>query len=161
MPEINEEPIASRTDGSPIFDNVATVVCLLLLNGDGKLITVRRNNEPGKGKLGLPGGYHMKGESWQMAGARELFEETGYVIDPSYIGQEWMTATDAYDNNLIVGQFTGNDLAYDTSFKLPDEVQEVVLLDEVYNPLDWAFPLHFAAASEFMMRRQIILNQIF
>ena len=160
MPEINEEPIATRTDGSPIYDNTATVVCLCLLNGDGKLITVRRNNEPGKGKLGLPGGYHMKGEGWQMAGARELFEETGYVIDPAYIEQGAMTVTDQYDNNLIVAKFVGNDMAYDTSFKLPDEVQEVVLLDEVYNPEEWAFPIHFAAAFDFMQQRQAFLNQI-
>ena len=34
------------------------------------------------GKIALPGGYQMQGETWQQAGAREIFEETGIKINP-------------------------------------------------------------------------------
>ena len=46
------------------------------------VLVVRRNIEPQIGQLALPGGYMNLGETWQQAGARELFEETGIVIRP-------------------------------------------------------------------------------
>ena len=149
MPEVNDNPIAHREDGSPIFDNTPTVVCIAMRNGEDKIITVRRNNEPGRGLLGLPGGYHMRGETWQEAGARELFEETGFVVDPEFIMMIDEPVTDEYGNNLIFASYFGEHFAgadlpvRDPSFVLPDEVQEVVLLDDPGDVIDWAFPRHY------------------
>jgi ADP-ribose pyrophosphatase YjhB (NUDIX family) len=47
------------------------------------VLLVRRNIEPQIGQLALPGGYMNLGETWQQAGARELFEETGTIIRPA------------------------------------------------------------------------------
>lgn len=46
---------------------------------DGRrgLIVVRRDIEPARGELALPGGYVETGETWQQAAVRELYEETG------------------------------------------------------------------------------------
>jgi 8-oxo-dGTP pyrophosphatase MutT (NUDIX family) len=37
----------------------------------------------GQGRLALPGGYQMLGQTWQEAGAREVLEETGVAIEPA------------------------------------------------------------------------------
>src|SRR5512135_344187 len=67
--------------GNTSFVNPLPVSVVLLPVDDG-LLVVRRNIEPQRGRLALPGGYINRGESWQQAGARELFEETGIVIRP-------------------------------------------------------------------------------
>jgi 8-oxo-dGTP diphosphatase len=49
--------------------------------GQRGLVVVRRDIEPARGQLALPGGYVEVGESWQEATVRELREETGLVAD--------------------------------------------------------------------------------
>jgi 8-oxo-dGTP diphosphatase len=41
------------------------------------LVVVRRDIEPARGELALPGGFIEVGETWQEAAVRELREETG------------------------------------------------------------------------------------
>jgi ADP-ribose pyrophosphatase YjhB (NUDIX family) len=60
-------------------------VSVVLLPVDDGLLVVRRAIAPGRGKLALPGGFIELEESWQEAGARELFEETGIRIDPQLL----------------------------------------------------------------------------
>jgi ADP-ribose pyrophosphatase YjhB (NUDIX family) len=60
-------------------------VAVLLLPIDDGLLFVRRNIDPQRGKLALPGGFIEVGESWQSAAARELFEEAGLTIDAAQI----------------------------------------------------------------------------
>lgn len=44
---------------------------------EGKLVVIRRGNEPYKGKLALPGGFVEKDETVEQAVVRETKEETG------------------------------------------------------------------------------------
>ena len=53
--------------------------------GGWGLLVVRRGITPGLGELALPGGYIGMGETWQEAGAREVWEETGLRLDPAEI----------------------------------------------------------------------------
>ena len=46
-----------------------------------KLLYVQRNIEPAKGKFALPGGYVDAHESFETAGKREVFEETGLWVN--------------------------------------------------------------------------------
>lgn len=135
------------------YDNTPTVVVVLATNDQGELITIRRNNEPGRGLLGLPGGYHMKGESWQDAGAREFMEETGLWVDPESLRQVGQTVTDEYGNNLIVAhtRLPATKAAWEID---PEEVQEVVLLLETPEPRAVAFPKHWRAMEDFFERRR-------
>ncbi|HEX6683190.1 MAG TPA: NUDIX domain-containing protein [Candidatus Limnocylindrales bacterium] len=48
----------------------------------GRLMVARRNIEPGKGGLELPGGHMELGETWQEGMVRELREETGLIFEP-------------------------------------------------------------------------------
>lgn len=142
----HDAPIAHTADGRPLFDNTPTVVCVVAFLND-HLVVIRRANEPGRGKLGLPGGYHMRGESWEQAGAREFLEETGYTIDPAAL-EVYSLVTDEYGNNLIIAKYT-LELAADAPKAPTDGEGEVELIwDEDYNsmsPYDWAFPRHFKA----------------
>lgn len=70
-------------------------VSVVLLPVDGGLLVVRRGIEPEIGKLALPGGYVNLGETWQEAGARELFEETGVVIKARGIREFRVISSDA------------------------------------------------------------------
>lgn len=45
--------------------------------GPDGMVVVRRDIEPGRGELCLPGGFIEFGESWQAAAVRELREEAG------------------------------------------------------------------------------------
>ena len=50
---------------------------------EGKIVLVRRKNEPFKGKLALPGGIVEYGENVEDALRRELEEETGLICEPA------------------------------------------------------------------------------
>ncbi|GAB1516419.1 NUDIX domain-containing protein [Actinophytocola sp. KF-1] len=47
---------------------------------DGRLLLVRRANDPGRGQWSLPGGRVEPGESDASAVAREIHEETGLQV---------------------------------------------------------------------------------
>ena len=55
------------------------VVAALVPRG-GELLLIRRNNEPGRGRWALPGGYVERGEPVEEAVAREVLEETGLTV---------------------------------------------------------------------------------
>jgi 8-oxo-dGTP diphosphatase len=60
------------------------VVLLPVSHGDGRtgLVVVRRNIEPFRGDIALPGGFIETGESWREAAVRELREETELLGNP-------------------------------------------------------------------------------
>src|SRR4051812_42238601 len=49
------------------------------------LVVVRRDIEPARGRLALPGGFIEIGETWQEAAVRELREETGLLAEPAEV----------------------------------------------------------------------------
>ena len=61
--------------------NPVTAVGVVLHDGDNVLL-IRRGRNPGKGKLGLPGGFVDLGERAEEAAAREVHEELGVDIGP-------------------------------------------------------------------------------
>ena len=59
------------------YDNTPTVV-VDFVPLRGGLLTVRRALPgEGQGRLALPGGYQMLGQTWQEAGALEVLEGDG------------------------------------------------------------------------------------
>lgn len=146
MPE--DMPIAHRHDGSPIFDNTATVVSVLVTNKENRVLAIRRANNPGKGLLCLPGGYHMRGESWQEAGLREVEEETGIHL-PLQDLNILSLVTDEYGNNLLLCAYPLQ--TSEEGFPQDGEALEILWLSlEDMNASEWAFPRHFNAAVNFL-----------
>lgn len=149
---MTDKPIAHTADGRPIFDNTPTVVAMLVLDGH-ELLLIRRANNPGAGKIALPGGYHMRKETWQQAGAREVAEETGWVLEkPEIIRQVGETVTDEYGNNLMFGLYDGP-IHHDTSVKQEGETLECQWSSWTGFLEDWAFPRHYRAAREELEKR--------
>lgn len=65
-----------RCVGAVVFDHV------------GRLLLVRRANEPGQGRWSVPGGRVRPGEDDHQAVIREVAEETGLAVEVSgYLGR--------------------------------------------------------------------------
>lgn len=70
-----------------LFHNVAGAVAVLLLCED-EIFFTRRNQEPGKGKLDLPGGFTDPRESAETTCRRELMEELNIRIEEKRLKYE-------------------------------------------------------------------------
>jgi len=64
-----------------MYLNTAAAVAGMIFDGDGRLMVIRRNHEPQKGLLDLPGGFVDFGEDGEGALLRELSEELGVDVD--------------------------------------------------------------------------------
>ncbi len=72
------------------FDNPKGTVTAVIVK-DGKLLVLKRSEEPFKGEWDLPGGYMNRGEKPEEALRRELKEELGIEADLDFIG--WFPGT--------------------------------------------------------------------
>jgi ADP-ribose pyrophosphatase YjhB (NUDIX family) len=122
--------------GSTTYRNPLPVAVMLLPVGNG-LVVVRRNTEPQKGTLTLPGGYIDFGETWQEAGRRELLEETGIDIDVREISL--YDVMNGLDNTLVIFCLAARQP--ETMFRpfSSAETQEVVIID---HPIELGFTMH-------------------
>jgi 8-oxo-dGTP diphosphatase len=66
------------TEGNPLVPCVGG----LTYDAYGRLLLIRRRNEPGRGLWSVPGGRVEPGESDAEAVVREMAEETGLVVEP-------------------------------------------------------------------------------
>jgi 8-oxo-dGTP pyrophosphatase MutT (NUDIX family) len=124
---------------------IPVAVCLLPV--DGGLLCMRRAIPPGQGKLALPGGYIDLNETWQQAAARELFEETGIIIDPAEI-EHFRTHSSMLGDGvlLIFGRAQPRTWASLPPFVPTNESSETV---RITGPLELAFPLHTQVVREY------------
>ena len=158
MPEINSHcsycgsrfsaaapwPRSCSGCGNRSYLNPLPVVVVLLPVGDG-MVLIRRNTEPQKGTLTLPGGYIDYGETWQEAGVRELLEETG--IDISKGGLALYDVMNGLDGTLVVFGLAEQQMlsALQPSFS-SEETQEVVLTE---GPRELGFTMHTQVVARF------------
>jgi ADP-ribose pyrophosphatase YjhB (NUDIX family) len=118
------------------YRNPLPVVVALVPLENG-LVAVRRNIEPSKGTLTLPGGYLDCGETWQEGAQRELLEETGIRVRASEF-RLYGVANGLDDTLVILGSVPRRPDGSLRPFS-SDETQEVVLID---HPMELGFPLH-------------------
>jgi ADP-ribose pyrophosphatase YjhB (NUDIX family) len=126
-----------------IYQNPGTVV-VSVVSVNGGLLMVRRGLADGYGKLALPGGFQAVGETWQQAGAREVEEETGLVVDPAaYRAAEVVTVEDGRINLIFAYQLDRHTFS---DFRSDHEVLEVVIVNE---PVETAFETHTRHVKKF------------
>lgn len=152
FPEAAPWPRTCAQCGNTSFLNPIPVAVLVVPVDDG-VLTVRRNLEPGKGQLALPGGFINAGESWQAAGVREVEEETGLKLEAAEIAVLAVHSTPPHANNLLVfgraAPRTASDLP---AFTPNDEVSELVVITE---PQPLAFPLHTQVVADFFQHLRL------
>lgn len=73
--------------------NLPKLGALAVMIREGRVLLVKRRNEPDAGKWGFPGGHVEYGETALQAAARELREETGVCAKPI----EYITSVDAIE----------------------------------------------------------------
>lgn len=131
-------------------------VCVVLVpiqDSDRRgVLAVRRAIPPRLGELALPGGFINYGETWQEAGAREVFEETGLTLDPAEIRE--CRVSSAPDNTLIIfGLAHPRASASLPPFNPNNESSERIVLDR---PVRLAFSLHTHMVEWFFSQPQWI-----
>jgi ADP-ribose pyrophosphatase YjhB (NUDIX family) len=129
-------PIACTSCGNTNYLNPIPVVVLLVPVGEG-LVVARRNIEPQKGTLVLPGGYLDLGETWQEGAQREFLEETGIEIDPGEISL--YDVQNGLDNTLVISGLAAKQPGSCLKPFSSSETQEIDLIKE---PIELGFPLH-------------------
>jgi ADP-ribose pyrophosphatase YjhB (NUDIX family) len=129
-------PITCRSCGNTNYLNPIPVVVLLLPVGDG-LVVARRNIEPQKGTLVLPGGYVDLGETWQEGAGRELYEETGIQVSADEISL--YDVSNGLDNTLVISGLAARQPLSCLKPFSSSETQEIALIKE---PVELGFPLH-------------------
>ncbi len=80
----------------------------VITDAEGRLLLVRRRNEPAAGRWSLPGGRVEPDESPAEAAAREVREETGLIVE---IGDEVLRVVlDNWDIHDFAGTVAGGSL---------------------------------------------------
>ena len=128
----------------PRYDNTPTVVVVLVPLQGGLLMVRRALAGEGQGRLALPGGYQMLGQTWREAGAREVMEETGVAVDPAALRVVAVETTPDRKQNLLFCR--SPPVAHEGAFSHDAEVSEVLVVRE---PVETDFPLHTRAVRAF------------
>lgn len=129
-------PITCQNCGNTNYLNPIPVVVLLVPVGKG-LVVARRNIEPQRGTLVLPGGYLDLGETWQEGAVRELYEETGIQIPEGEVSL--YDVQNGLDNTLVIGGLAARQPISCLKPFSSHETQEIALIEK---PVELGFPLH-------------------
>jgi 8-oxo-dGTP diphosphatase len=114
---------------------VAMVLCPVDTADGPGLVVIRRDIEPGRGQLALPGGFIETGETWQEAATRELREETGILADPADV-----RLFDAVSTRGTINLFALLPSRPATSLPAPARTEEVSEWLVITAPRQLAFP---------------------
>ncbi|MFM9960170.1 MAG: NUDIX domain-containing protein [Planctomycetaceae bacterium] len=112
-------------------------VAVVLVPVDHELLVIRRNIEPRKGMLALPGGFIEVGESWRQGAKRELMEEVGIEISSESI--KVFDVKSAPDGTVLIFGLTDRIGKEQIKLHPNSETQEIAFIDRAQ---ELGFPLH-------------------
>lgn len=128
--------------GQEFFKNptpVAVAIVPIALASSQGVLTIRRAIPPAVGKMALPGGYVNFGETWQEAAAREVWEETGVILQANEV-EHLRTVSVPSGQILIFGKFPAISAEkLERERRLSQEVSEICPISA---PGEFAFPTH-------------------
>jgi len=116
------------------------------VDGRTGVVVVRRDIEPFRGDLALPGGFIETGESWREAAVRELREETGLAAAPGEV--ELFDVHSSYNGFtlLVFGVLPPRPAEVLPPSAPTEEATEWLVVTE---PTGLCFPTHTQALAEF------------
>ena len=111
----------------------------VIADSSGRLLLIRRANEPGRGLWSLPGGRVEPGESDEQAVVREVAEETGLVVTAgALVGRIRIPTSDGqvydvgdYACTVVGGTLTAATDALDAAWLDPRSVRTTPGLTDV------------------------------
>jgi tRNA (cytidine/uridine-2'-O-)-methyltransferase len=136
--------------------NPAVAAGVLVEDGAGRLLLLRRAHEPARGSFGFPGGFAEAGESIEQTIARETLEETGLAVEGLEFLGGWpnLYAWRGIDYPVLDLFFTARARAGATA-SARHEVDECVWArPEDVDPATLAFPTTRAAFARYRQRRR-------
>lgn len=115
------------------YANPKPTASALVVDDEGRILFSRRANDPGAGKLDLPGGFVEEGEHPLDALHRELREEAGIVLgDTTFVGifMDWYrvdsravsTLNLYWSGGIAEGEPTPDDDVLELRFFAPDAI---------------------------------------
>jgi 8-oxo-dGTP diphosphatase len=147
-PDDSEWPRTCLSCTETTWRNPLPVAVLMLPVRTGRdmtgLVVVRRDIEPARGMLALPGGFIETGETWQEAAVRELREEAGLPGDPAQVRLVDVVST--FGTLNVFGLLPTVDLADLPSSAPTEEATEWTVLTA---PAPLAFPSHTEVAANY------------
>jgi ADP-ribose pyrophosphatase YjhB (NUDIX family) len=136
--------------GETTWSNPLPVAVVLLpvrsADGPGGLVVVRRDIEPFRGELALPGGFIETGESWREAAIRELREETGLDGDPDEVALFDVHSSIKGFSLLVFGVLRPRAAETLPASAPTEEATEWFVVTE---PIPLAFPTHTQAMADY------------
>lgn len=141
--------------GFKLYPNVAAAAGVFILDDEDRILFNQRAHEPGRGKLGLPGGFLDPRETAEEAVVREAREEVGLpVFDLRYLGSfpnQYFYGGVLYDTLDLF--FTGRAAHKDVTLD-PAEVSAVFWRKpEAVRENEMAFPSYFRALNALLSAR--------
>ncbi|MBX7266780.1 NUDIX domain-containing protein [Micromonospora sp. Llam7] len=114
------------------------------------VVVVRRDIEPARGLLALPGGFIEYGEQWRDALVRELREETGLLAEPAGAELVAVHSAPAGGTMMIFGELPVRPAEELPPSRPTAEATEWLVLTE---PTELAFSTHTRVLADFFARR--------
>ncbi|MFE7872810.1 NUDIX domain-containing protein [Micromonospora humida] len=136
--------------GQTVWRNPTPVaVALLPVRTDAGLglVVVRRDIEPARGQLALPGGFVEYGEEWSEALVRELREETGLVDEAQRARLFAVHGAPHGGTMMVFGVLPERPAAQLPPSTPTEEATEWLVLTE---PVELAFSTHTQVLADFL-----------
>jgi ADP-ribose pyrophosphatase YjhB (NUDIX family) len=146
-------PRTCASCGETTWSNPLPVAVIMLpvsyRDGRTGVVVVRRDIEPFRGEIALPGGFIETGESWREAAVRELQEETGLTARAEDVGLFDVHSSYNGFTLMVFGVLPPRPAESLPPSAPTEEATEWLVVTE---PTPLCFPTHTSALAAFLQR---------